>query len=90
MPNKQSVKQAIYELLVTPNSQHVTVCRIWGSRSGDYEVYNPAFYFFTAGSILDLLFDTEDGSEMFLRNVGWLKWTTCSFTPEDMTLDTRI
>jgi hypothetical protein len=41
---------------------------------------------FHAGFLLGLFFDTEDGGDMFLRNVGWLPADYMVLYPEDSTL----
>jgi hypothetical protein len=35
-----------------------------------------------AGFLLGLFFDPEDGSDMFLRNVGWLSTDCKAFFPQ--------
>jgi hypothetical protein len=51
-------------------------------RQADYS----ACYSLYSGFLLGLFFDIEDGSNMFLRNVGWLLTTRRRYIPEEITL----
>jgi hypothetical protein len=37
-----------------------------------------------AGFLLDLLFNSEEGGDIFLLNRSWVQWTTWNWIPEDV------
>jgi hypothetical protein len=62
-----------YILLAILQFRSSEICKIWASQSGGYEVISfSACFLLYAGLLLGVLFDLEDGREMFFQNVGWL------------------
>jgi hypothetical protein len=49
-----------------------------------------ACYLLHAGFLFGLLFDSEDGGDMSLRNVVWLQQTTQRYLPEDRTVHNHL
>jgi hypothetical protein len=77
---------AINEMIVF----RVTLSVIWDSHNGGYEEYYLVWYYAMEAGILLGLFDSEDGGDVFLRNVGSLSTDFTALYPRTLRSYSRL